>query len=45
MRSLNVDSIVERELTPVETDGNLIEGIFDNKGALQLLVYQLSVQA
>lgn len=34
MRSLNVDSIVERELTPVETDGNLIEGIFDNKGAL-----------
>ncbi|MDU4728169.1 CHC2 zinc finger domain-containing protein, partial [Clostridium sp.] len=29
MRSLNVDSIVERELTPVETDGNLIEGIFD----------------
>ena len=34
MRSLNIDSIVERELTPVETDGNLIEGIFDNKGAL-----------
>lgn len=33
MRSLNVDSIVERELTPVETDGNLIEGIFGDKGA------------
>ncbi|MFR5643186.1 MAG: CHC2 zinc finger domain-containing protein [Clostridium paraputrificum] len=33
MRSLNVDSIVERELTPVETDGNLIQGIFDSKGA------------
>jgi len=34
MRNLNVDSIVERELTPVETDGNLIEGIFGDKGAL-----------
>ena len=34
MRSLKVDSIVERELTPVETDGNLIEGIFGDKGAL-----------
>lgn len=34
MRSLNVDSIVERELTPVETDRNLIEGIFGDKGAL-----------
>ena len=34
MRMLKVDSIVEPELTLIDDDQKVIEGIFDNKGAL-----------
>lgn len=33
VRGLNVDLIVEPELTPVDDDQKVIEGIFDSKGA------------